>query len=192
MSSRDEKDDFNKGLSIGVLDIETTGFNADYCYCFCVCIYDPINNKMHTFRIDDPKNPDKESDRWVVKEAIKCMNSFDLIVGWYSSRFDIPFLNSRALKFRLNPPVRNFRRDLCFNARGSLKLRNNKLFTVGQFLFGQSGKTVINPKIWNDAIRGKRPALNYVVKHCELDVIETAKIYRRMLPLIGRRLRRGG
>lgn len=188
--AKDDLDDFHKGISIGVLDIESSGLNADFGYVFCVCIYDPINKVIHTFRIDDPRNPDPKSDRWVIREAIKCMNKFDLLVGWYSSRFDFPFINTRAMKHRIKPPVKNFRRDLWMTSRAYLKLRNNRLFTVGQFLFGVSGKNALNPTIWNGAIRGEKPALDYVVGHCERDVVETAKVYKRLLPLISKRLRR--
>lgn len=186
----DDKDDFHKGLKIGIWDIETTGLNADYGYVLCICILEPDTGKIHTFRIDDPRNPDPSSDKWVVKEAIKCMNKFDLLVGWYTTRFDFPFINTRAIKHRLKPADRNFRRDLWFTSRGQLKLRSNRLAVVGEFLFGHSIKNAITPKFWNGAIRGEKASLDYVVKHCHLDLYETLRVYKRLLPVMSKRLRK--
>lgn len=186
----DKQDDFHKGLKVAVWDIESTGLNADYGYVLCVSFLDIHTNKTVTVRIDDPRNPDKNSDKWVLKEAIKIMNSFDLLVGWYSCRFDHPFINTRALKHRLKLPQRNYRRDLWFTSRGQLKLRSNRLAVVGDFLFGKTKKNAITPKFWNGAIRGEKAALDYVVHHCELDLQETLRVYKRFLPMLSKRLRK--
>lgn len=186
----DEKDDFHKGLRLGVWDIETTGLNADYGYILCVCVLEPATGKTYTVRIDDPRNPDKGSDKWVVQEAIKLLNSFQLLTGWYTTRFDWIFLNSRAIKHNLRPPDVNFRRDLWFTSRNRLKIRSNRLAVVGEFLFGKTVKNAITPDMWNGAIRGEKKALDYVVNHCELDLKETLRVYKRLLPLIPKRLRK--
>lgn len=166
-----------------ILDIETTGLRADFGYTLCACLYNPFTEEMQTFRVDDSKDP--LSDRELTRDLIKAMNQTQLIITWYGANFDIPFINTRALKHGLKPPIRNYRRDLWYTSRYNLLLRNNKLYTVGQFIFGRSGKNAINPKIWNGAIRGERKALDYVVHHCELDVVETAKVYKKFTPFLG-------
>lgn len=189
--TNDELDDFKKrGIKMAVWDIETTGLNADYGYVLCVCLLDIQTKKMYTIRIDDPRNPDKGSDKWVIKEAVRIMNTFDLLVGWYSSRFDHPFMNTRALLHGLNPPQKNFRRDLWMTSRCYLKLRSNRLATVGGFLFGKTKKNAITPAYWNGAIRGEKKSLDYVVRHCELDLEETLRVYKKMLPFLSKRLRK--
>lgn len=186
-------DDLKKGVRVGVWDVESTGLNADYGYILCVCVLDVHANKIHTVRIDDPRNPDKNSDKWVVKEAIKLLNQFDVLVGWYTTKFDFPLLDTRALKHGLKPLNRAtgaFRRDLWFTSRSRLKLRSNRLAVVGEFLFGKTVKNSITPDFWNGAIRGDRKALNYVVNHCHLDLHETLRVYKRFLPLLPTRLRK--
>lgn len=186
-----------------ILDIEATALKADRGRILCVSIkpvpprriprkqasgytYRPV-----TFRIDDPRNRGgKFDDKWVVQRTVEELDSYKLIVGWYSSRYDIPMLNSRALKHRIKPPDRNFRRDLWFSARGNMNLSSNRLATVGRFLYGSSGKSFLDWDIWDKASRGDREALDYIVEHCEKDVIETEKIYLDFLPILGR-LRRG-
>lgn len=185
-----------------IVDIEATALKADRGRVLCVSIK-PVTPpqarrkglakhwKPVTFRIDDPRNKGgRFNDKWVIEQTVRELDSYDLVVGWYSSRYDIPMLNTRAIKHGLKPPARNFRRDLLFNARGSLNLSSNRLANVGRYLYGSSGKSFLDWDIWDRASRGDRKALDYIVEHCEKDVIETEKIYMDFLPILGR-LRRG-
>lgn len=187
-----------KGLKVGVLDIESTDLCTDvddHGYILCACIKtvnaDDMNGPIWKTRIDDKRNTGGLfNDKFVVRELVKKMNSFDLILTWYGSIFDIPMINTRALRHRLLPPVRNFRRDLCFVSRGSLKLTNNRLATVDEFLNGKAMKTRLKRRIWDNAFRGDRKAIAYIVDHCDKDVIGTEKNYKRMMPLLGELRRR--
>ena len=188
------KTDLDKGLRVGVFDIETTNLKADYGYMLCICVNELFadgSHCIHTLRIDDPRNPDKGNDKWLIRETVKLLNKFDLLVGWNTSGFDFKFVNSRAMKFRILPPARKFRRDLLFISRGNLQLRNNRLLTVDEFLNGKALKTFTTPKIHVASIRGEKWALDFIVKHCELDVISTEKVYKRFMPILGK-LRKGG
>ncbi len=181
-------------IRIGVLDIETTDLNPMMGDVLCTCIKEVnphnLRGKIHTVRIDDKRNPKKMDEKWVIKESIKLMNSFDCLVHWYGSRFDIPYINTKALGYGLKPPAKNFRRDLCFIARGIGKLPNNRLATWGRFLFGKSGKTFLDPDIWKAARKGNKKAIKYIVTHCEKDVIETERIYKLFMPTMGKLKRR--
>lgn len=186
----DEKTGVLRPIRIAVWDIETTGLNADYGYALCVGVMDVRTGKCTTIRIDDRRNPDKTSDKWVVQEATKLLDSFDLLVGWYTCRFDFPFMDSRIAKHGGKFIERNFRRDLWFTSRSRLKLRSNRLAVVGEYLFGKSCKNAITPDVWNGAIRGDKQAIDYVVHHCELDLRETNRVYKRFMPLFGQKLRK--
>lgn len=181
-----------KPLSIAVFDIESTSLQADFGYVLCVSILDVRKGTTTTFRIDDPRNKDQRSDKWVIREAVKKLNEYDMLVTWYGIRFDVPFLNTRAALHRLPFLQRNYHRDLWFTSRGRLKLRSNRLAVVGEFLFDKTVKNAITPQVWNGAMRGERKALNYVVHHCELDLKETLRVYQRFMPLFPERLRRPG
>lgn len=188
--------DLDKGLRIGILDIESGDLkaNAPCGYVICACL--KTVNKQNllgptsVFRIDDPDNPNKGSDKWVIKRLVEEMDKFDLIITWYGSRFDIPFINSRALKHGLKIPQRNYRRDLCFVARANGNLYSNRLGVWGDFLFGQSIKTKLASDKWLGAIRGDSRSISYLVTHCKADVLETEKIYKEFIPLLGK-LRKG-
>jgi len=189
-----DKNDLDKELRIGILDIETTGLQADFGYMLAACVKevkkDDLSGPVHILRIDDKRNSDVTSDKWLIRELIKLMNSFDLIITWNGSRFDIPFINSRALKFRMKPPLRKFRRDLYFVARANGRLRSNRLAVWDEFLHGKALKTPVTPSIWNKAIRGDKDALDFITDHCVRDVISTEKVYKKLIPLLGK-LKRG-
>ena len=182
--------DFKRGLKIGVWDIETSGLEAYFDRLICACIIEP-DKTLKTFRIDQTKNW-KESDKDLTKVLIEELNKYDLLVGWYTSGFDFRFINTRALIHNLKPPIKNYRRDLCFVSRGNLQLRNNKLATVNLSLFGNSSKTYLKPNIRWAAMTGKKWAIDFYVNHCRKDVLDTLRTYKRMLPLLSAKLRRGG
>ena len=181
-------------IKIGVLDIETSDLKANRGYIICACVKEVnkknLKGKTLTFRLDDYVEPAFEDDGDLIADLVSCIDEYDLILTWYGSRFDIPFVNTRALFHNIKVPQRNFRRDLCFNARGSFCLSNNKLVTWGNFLFGKSGKTTLEFKIWRSAMRGEKWAIDYIVTHCEKDVLETEKIYKKFMPTMGKLRRR--
>lgn len=179
-------------IRIAVWDLETTGLNSDFGYILTSGIRDFRTGKVTMLRIDDKRNPDKTSDKWVVKETIKILDSYDLIITWYGIKFDHPFLDTRAALHKLKFQDRNYRRDLWYSSRSRFKLRSNRLAVVGEFLFGKSGKNSITPKYWNKAIRGEKEGMDYVAHHNYLDLLETAKVYKRMMPLFAERLRKSG
>lgn len=184
-------DDFSKGLKIATFDIETTGLEAQHGYMLCACIKEvnpkDTKGKTWTYRIDDyPLGRAAFSDKALVQDTIKKLNEFDVIVGWYSSRFDFPFLITRAFKHGLALPRKEFRRDLCLSARGFSKLKNNRLYNWERYLFGKTHKTFLDFQVWIEAIRGRRDAINEIVYHCQKDVLSTELIYKKFNPILGK------
>ena len=176
-----------KGLNIATYDIETTDLNAIYGHLLCACVK-PYNKPVKTFRIDDKRNHTLKSDRWVVEQTIKELNKYDVLVGWYTTRFDRPFLNTRALIHRIGLIKPHYSRDLIYFSRFRLKMISNKLKFVHMNLFGKTNKTVITPQIKDDAIRREKYALDFIVRHCQIDVRETEDLYSVFLPHLGKKL----
>jgi uncharacterized protein YprB with RNaseH-like and TPR domain len=119
-------------------------------------------------------------------DLFECLNSFDLILTWYGSRFDIPFIITRGLKFGLQPPDKNFRRDLCLCARGFGALGSNRLVTWDKWLFGKALKTGLTFEMMLEAIRGNKGAIDEYIDHCDRDVLSTERIYKRCMPVYGK------
>lgn len=187
----DKKTGQLRPIRIAIVDIEATELKADRGHLLCVSIKEVLPNslkgKVVTIRIDDKRNKAGVfNDKWVVQEAIKECDKYDLLVGWYSSRYDFPFINTRAQKYHTKELDKEFRRDLCLSARGKYCLTSNRLANWGKFLFGKSGKTFLDFDIWKAADRGDKKAIAYICDHCEADVIETERIYKRFMPGLGK------
>src|SRR5258708_10389741 len=81
------------------LDIESTNLKADYGYMVCVSwkwegkkrVYHAVITDAPTFK-KDPTN-----DAWIVEQLRPELERADLVVFHYGSRFDYPFLQTRAL-----------------------------------------------------------------------------------------------
>jgi len=178
--------DSQRNLKIGIVDIETSDLDAYFGYIICACIKN-YKGSILTYRIDNYEN-----EKEMLRSLVKDLNTYDLLVGWFSSAFDFPFINTRCLIYHIKPPIKKYRRDLCFVSRGNLRLPNNKLRTVTQALEGKTLKTFTTPKIKIAAIRNETWALNFFVNHCRKDVIDTEKDYNRLMPLLSEKLKKGG
>lgn len=167
------------------LDIETTNLNANFGYILCISWKFNDEKKVRTISITDfPRfKTDPTNDKDVVKNFAKELPKADIICGHYSSRFDIPFVNSRLLNHNLNPLPPMPHIDTWRVARYNMKLNSNRLASITAF-FSLEEKTPLSGPIWIKAMAGHKPSIRYVVKHCEQDVLVLEQVYNKIRPLI--------
>ena len=179
-----------KGLKIAIVDIETTGLKADYADVICVVIKE-YKGREWTVRIDDKRNPDSTSDKWVVEETFRILKNFDVLVTWNGTRFDKPFLNTRAflngMRKMLHPM---FNRDLIYPARHKFLFGSRRLKFVAAVVLGKTDKTFTKPKTWKALVRHERWAIDFMVDHCRKDVSDTEKLYTEFLPYLSEKMER--
>lgn len=180
-------------FKVAVFDIETSNLNADFGIVLCGVVYDITGDRMNIVRWDetsDYKNGVYASDREVVVKLRDLIENFDIIVGYNSLRFDIPFLRARLLSYneRLIESVRHI--DLYHYVKFKLKLHDHKLDTLAKFSKTQYQKTEVDGIRWVEALvyagtkRG-RQAMNYIVEHCVLDCRVLAEAFGKIKDLIG-------
>lgn len=172
-------------IRAATFDIETTDLDAYFGECVVICIKE-IGKGIETF-VSWTQTDEKD----MLKKAIDYLDKFDLLIGWNSSQFDFPFLNTRAIQLGLKPPKKGFRRDLCFVSRASLRMPNNKLATAERVLLKKNMKTYTTPEIKRGLIRRDKKAIEFTIDHCKKDVIATEMVYKKMIPMLSERLRRG-
>ena len=121
------------------------------------------------------------------------LNEHQMIVGWYSKGFDLPFLNTRLTRFGMKGLDRHFHLDLMWTCRGwhGIKPRNAKLSTVAEFFNLEERKMDVDVEIWARASRGDKRSINILVHRCESDVRLLEQIYWKMLPFVTRLERYG-
>lgn len=171
----------------GYLDIETTNLKASYGIMLCWCIYDANNNVMHEGRINKA-DLNGTLDKRIVRELIECLKGFDRVYTYYGTKFDIPFARTRAIVHGLDFPI--FRsvahKDVYYIVRNKFCLHSNRLAVACEILLGETDKTRIDPGRWTRALMGDEEALNYILEHCRFDVLDLAKLHRKVEDFAGR------
>lgn len=167
--------------SIGFLDIETTGFQADFGIVLSYCIQ-PMNGDM-LYRVITPGEIQcGKLDKNITEQFCKDVRKFDRIVTYNGCRFDIPFLRVRCIYWKHNFPI--FREikhtDLYLVAKSRLRTHNKRQGTISKF-FGIPAKAhPINPEIWFKCLSGNKKALDYVLVHNKEDVLSLRELYIRL------------
>ena len=125
---------------------------------------------------------DEDFDRLLVKDCINDICKYKRLYTYYGTKFDLPFIRSRALKWKLDfPPFGLIQhQDLYYLVRNKLKLSRNRLEAVCEFL-GIEGKTKLEGGIWVRAAVGNKECLEYILKHNIGDVKILEKTHKRIL-----------
>lgn len=126
-------------------------------------------------------NPDRKLACAIRDELEK----YNMIIGWNSKLFDIPFLNARLTYFGERPLKPQFNVDLMYYAGGQFnRLGSKKLENTQKFLKLPTPKTELDWETWQRAGKGCPKARKYVKEHNKADVKATAEAYWRYLPFI--------
>lgn len=172
------------GPKVLFFDIESTGLNATFGTILCIG-YKFLNDPdVHVPTIlDGKRRKDMLDDKKLVERFAKVYNHCDYSVGHYSSRFDLPMIRTKLLKFGLPPLPPKPHIDTWWIARRELKLHSNRLAVLQDFLGVSNSKTPLKPDDWIQAAHGSKAALDYIVEHCRCDVLVLEEVFMKLRPL---------
>jgi uncharacterized protein YprB with RNaseH-like and TPR domain len=167
-------------IKIGYLDIETSNLEADWGVMLSWAIKER-NGKTASDFITKDELFSGADDKRIVTSILEEMRKYDILVTYYGTGFDLPYIRSRALLYKLNPPTygENYHFDLYYTVRSKLRLKSNSLFSVCNF-FNIKGKGKVDGKLWSKARYGNYEALQEVLKHNIEDVIALEKVHKIM------------
>ena len=111
------------------------------------------------------------------------MQTFDRIVTYYGTGFDLKFLRTRAVVHNLEFPEWGevYHTDLYYLIRNKFGLPNNRLATACEVLLGKTNKTMWLWNHWTRAVQGNKKSLDYIYKHNEFDVIDLERLHNKVL-----------
>jgi len=172
-------------LRIGFIDIEASNLKANFgiILTYCIKIYGEDKILEGAIKEEDLRNGN--FDKNLCKQLIKDMLKFDLLIGYYSTKYDIPFIRSRCLFHKLDFPIYKMinHKDLYYMVKRLLSLHRNSLEVATKFL-GIKGKNHVMGQEWNQAVMcsGEKfeKAIAYIIDHNRKDVIITEKLYRKL------------
>lgn len=160
-------------MSIAFFDIETGGFDAGRFPIITMCVADDQEDGVSVL-------VDSKSERQLIASIISSLMSYDTIVSWNGSRFDIPYINKRGEQYGLSIQHPNHI-DLRFEAIKAYNLKSSTLDFVAKSFDVEAEKTPFDRFIWSRALQGKEDAIDYIIEHCVHDVLVLKQVYERML-----------
>lgn len=176
-------------MKIAFWDLECSNLQADYGQLLCGCVLEYAPEKtngvgrMHTFELPDYK--DKRWNDLPLALAIRDeLESYDIVVGYNSIRFDQPFLNTRLEQWSARGLRSPKHLDLMYTVRYKLRLHSSSLQAAQDALKLTVHKTRINPTDWVRAMGGDHTAYRRIIFHCKQDVRVLAELYGKTKHLV--------
>ena len=181
-----EPDDGYIGLRLGYFDIETSDLKADFGSILCASVADGFG-KVKTFRRDEFPQVHQLDDKALTIALRDYLNEeFDIIVTWYGKIFDVPFVNTRLTIEHGEAPI-------------SPRMHIDAFYLIPQGTMGRSldnvsralrvqddevHKTKFDKRIWALANAGDKESLEFIVDHCEKDVLLLRRVFEKLRPMV--------
>lgn len=172
---------------IGFFDLEFHNLKASIGVLFGYCIKEADSDVIHEDWISRDQGDFKQGqlpDKRVVESCVRDVKKFDMLVTYYGTRCDIPYIRTKALMNDLDFPEYGdiIHLDLYYIVRNKFSLHRNSLDVACETLLGESDKTRVTPKHWMSGLFGDSKALNYIADHCRRDVKLTERLYNKVIP----------
>jgi uncharacterized protein YprB with RNaseH-like and TPR domain len=169
---------------IGFFDIETSNLDANFGIVLCYCIKTPDGDILgRKLTKEECLNTKKSPDIYLMKELIKDLNKFDILYGYYSTKFDIPFIRSRCVSNNIDFPVFGSikHKDIYYIIKNKFKLNRNSLEVACRELVGTTLKNHFDGNMWRHAVQGNEKALEFIFDHCKRDVIDLELLANKVI-----------
>ena len=168
-------------------DIECTGLKADFSFLLCAAFHEVGTKKVKLISVSqfakDGRNPllyEKQLVKAVAAEFAKA----DLLIGYYTTGFDLPYLNAKMLEYGLPalPPIPQV--DLFYTAKSKLAVSRRSLQNVAYYIRAENSKTPVEGRLWKAAQLGSKKSLRQIEKHNIADVLVLSEVYEKLRPLV--------
>ena len=128
-------------MSICVFNIETNGLEADKGQMLFACVYDPAKRKTFSFRTWNCFHRRLASlEAGAIRKLLHTLTRYDVVVSYYGTRFDIPFLKTRSVRYGRRVPKLPTHVDLYYLVRHHLRLSSNSLANVTRLMRAKESK----------------------------------------------------
>lgn len=187
-----------EGFKIGYLDIETDGLKADFSTMLTWCIKEK-GGKIYSDSITKEELFDGKADKRIVKSLIDKMKEYKIIVTYFGSVFDIPYIRTKALHYNMEFPayivyteytksgkeiIRTkpelIHWDIYYTVKAKLNLSRKSLDNACDYL-GIVGKTPIDKDVWRKAKYGDKDAIKEVLVHNRGDVKILEELHNKLV-----------
>jgi uncharacterized protein YprB with RNaseH-like and TPR domain len=179
-------------MKIAIFDFECTSLNSDDGFLLCGGIK-PLNGKPYVISLRDTGcSTGLEVDKKLAIAIRDELRGFNIVAGWNSKKFDVPFLNDRLMLAGESEFTAQMHVDMMYYAgafQGRMKSR--RLDWVARQLELPVQKTALDIRTW---LKAEREALDYfrhghkafdsIVHHCVKDLEVTEMVYKALSPRV--------
>jgi uncharacterized protein YprB with RNaseH-like and TPR domain len=172
------------GYKIGYFDIEVDNLKADYGTMLTWALKEKgEHGTLYTGQVTQEELMTGEEDKRIVEELLDVLENFSIVVGYYSTRFDIPYVRSRALTHGITGLTYGdlYHFDLYYTVRNKFALSRNSLGRACE-VFGISNKTHCGFDVWRKAKYGDKGALDEILEYNINDVLITEELHEKVAP----------
>lgn len=178
-------------LRIGVFDLETWGLDRGWGVTMVgsLLIHDGTPPQISTFLLRDtaPYQQGRRSDDHELGQTVlNLLHDCDVLIAHNGARFDVPWLNSVALKFGMPRFVSKKLIDPVQIARKRYRIGGNSLSSLADFLGLEEEKMPVPREVWRRALLDDHePSWQVLAERCESDVRLLNSVAARVVPDAG-------
>ena len=169
---------------VGFFDIEASNLKADFGILLSYAILSDKGEMYGDFITADDLHG--TLDKRIVKSMVADLKKFDLIVGFYSTKFDIPFARTRA--HVMNVPFPEYgelqHKDVYYMVKYKFSLSRSSQENAARMLTGKTEKTRMQPEQWVRALGGDAESIAYIFDHNKRDVRDLKRLYYEAVPYV--------
>lgn len=171
-------------MVVAYLDIESSSNKADEGMVVAIGV---LVDEKPEVRFASTLGEERKALEWLREKLVGC----ELLVTWYGSGFDVPFLLTRAVfhNVDLTKLVEIQMLDLCEWSRAHLLLSSYRLSSIARFL-GVSMPTNFHGgdvlTLFKLVERGDLEARKLIVDHCKEDLVLLKRVHDRLKPQVER------
>lgn len=158
-------------------DIESSGREGDYGAILCIS-FKPFGSKPYTFVVKQVGN-----DSGIVREAKRVLEGASCWCSYYGKGFDIPFINTRLMKWGVDPVEKKPHLDLYFQLKSHVLTGRRSQAHMLEWLETKRRKMTVSPNQWAE-VAYKPENLKTMVARCESDVQGLESLYVRTRHII--------
>jgi uncharacterized protein YprB with RNaseH-like and TPR domain len=124
------------------------------------------------------------SQEEMLRKTLDLIKSADAIVSKNGAKFDIPWIRTELLKYKMEPLPQLTHIDLEKAARAYFRFHSNKLDYILRYLGLGSKVEHEGFGLWRKVMDGNEAARKRMVRYCKGDIIGTERLYKEMRPHI--------
>ena len=158
-----------------------SNLRADFGVVFSYCIKE-LDGELITNVVAPQEIRKGMYDKRIMKDLCSDLRKFDKVITFYGSRFDLPFLRTRAVYYGLDFPIYKevLHQDAYYIVKNRFLLHRNRLETACRFFNIPCKEHPLKPDIWFEAMGGKKKALDYILEHNKEDVISLELLWKKI------------